>query len=294
MISLRVRVECLNCIARVRSREIVKLVGDGPKALEYTGYLYRLLGGLASSNMLITRLATLCFRLVKQLTGVEDPYRLEKEIANKAALQQVPIIKERISGASWEDGFRSVCVMSVEANLLDIGIPDQKYDVRIVSRLSTVQHDFPEINRIMDAVSSADNVYMLLDNCGEAVIDGLLAEILRDYGCRVTAVVKSRPFQDDVTIREFRMFRLSRFFDGVLETGSDASSIIPGMVKRSLIERLNTADLIIAKGMAHFETLTDEEARLEPPVAYLLKAKCDVIARYAGVRKGDVIIRFAG
>jgi len=292
MRSLRVRVECLNCIAKVRSREIVKLVGDSTKALEYTGYLYRLLGGLASSNMLITRLATICFRLVKQLTGVEDPYRREKDMANRAALQQVPTIRERLSGMSWENRFRAVCVMSVEANILDIGIPDQKYDVGVVSRLSTVHHDFSEINRIMDALSSADNVYMLLDNCGEAVIDGLLAEMLRDYGCRVTAVVKSRPFQDDVTIREFRMFRLLRFFDDVLETGSDASSIIPGMVKRSLIERLNTADLIIAKGMAHYETLTDEEAKLEPPVAYLLKAKCDVIARSAGVKKGDVIVRF--
>lgn len=184
--------------------------------------------------------------------------------------------------------------MSVEANILDIGIPDQKYDVGIVSRLSSVHHDFSVVDRIMDTASSADNVYMLLDNCGEAVIDGLLAEVLRDYWCKVTAVVKSKPFQDDVTIREYRMFRLSRYFDDVAETGSDASSIIPGMVRRSLIDKLNTADLIIAKGMAHYETLTDEEAVLEPPVAYLLKAKCDVIARFAGVERGGVIIRFTG
>jgi uncharacterized protein with ATP-grasp and redox domains len=43
------------------------------------------------------------------------------------------------------------------------------------------------------------------------------------------------------------------------------------------------ADVIVSKGMANYESLSDEGFR---PIAYLMRAKCEPVARSIGVKKG--------
>jgi uncharacterized protein with ATP-grasp and redox domains len=52
---------------------------------------------------------------------------------------------------------------------------------------------------------------------------------------------------------------------------------------------MEEADLIIAKGMANFESLGDTRYR---PIAFLLRAKCDPVAKAVGANKGDNVVRF--
>ncbi|MGB2580908.1 MAG: ARMT1-like domain-containing protein, partial [Thermoplasmata archaeon] len=47
-------------------------------------------------------------------------------------------------------------------------------------------------------------------------------------------------------------------------------------------ERLRSYDLIIAKGMANYESLSETDIG---PVAYLLRTKCDPIADSLGLKK---------
>jgi uncharacterized protein with ATP-grasp and redox domains len=56
-----------------------------------------------------------------------------------------------------------------------------------------------------------------------------------------------------------------------------------------LREEMDTARLIIAKGMANFESLGDEE--LAVPVAYLLKAKCVPVASELSVKVGSNVAK---
>ena len=51
--------------------------------------------------------------------------------------------------------------------------------------------------------------------------------------------------------------------------------------------RFDAATLIIAKGQANYETLSDEGPRL----FFLLKVKCPVIGRFAGAPAGSIILQ---
>lgn len=51
-------------------------------------------------------------------------------------------------------------------------------------------------------------------------------------------------------------------------------------------QELGRADLIISKGQANYETLSDVPRN----VFFLLKAKCPVIAGHLGVQVGDLVL----
>jgi uncharacterized protein with ATP-grasp and redox domains len=54
-----------------------------------------------------------------------------------------------------------------------------------------------------------------------------------------------------------------------------------------LRDAIETCTIIIAKGMANFESLSEMENL--PPVAYLMAAKCEPVADEAGVPVGSKV-----
>jgi len=52
---------------------------------------------------------------------------------------------------------------------------------------------------------------------------------------------------------------------------------------------IKECDLIIAKGMAHYEYLT--ELNLNKPIIYMLKAKCKPIAQNLNIQQGSYVIQ---
>jgi uncharacterized protein with ATP-grasp and redox domains len=73
----------------------------------------------------------------------------------------------------------------------------------------------------------------------------------------------------------------------VVDTGVGAPGVFLDRAPREFLERYRRADLIISKGQGNFESLETEER----PIAFLLKAKCDVVARYLGVKLGDLVVK---
>ena len=52
------------------------------------------------------------------------------------------------------------------------------------------------------------------------------------------------------------------------------------------LKRLENADIIIAKGMANYECLSEAEFK---PIAFLLTAKCEPVAKDIGVEVEDMV-----
>ncbi|HDD36237.1 MAG TPA: DUF89 family protein, partial [Archaeoglobus veneficus] len=65
-----------------------------------------------------------------------------------------------------------------------------------------------------------------------------------------------------------------------------AIGIIEEELPKVTLEKLEEADVIIAKGMANYESLSN--ARFKP-IAFLLTAKCEPVARDIGVEVGDMV-----
>ncbi len=128
-----------------------------------------------------------------------------------------------------------------------------------------------------------DNVVYLADNCGEILIDTLVFEMIRKMGGKITLVVRGAPILNDVTMEEIEQFGIEDHVDRILTTGSNAIGVCFDEAPEELKEALDNASLIISKGMANYETLSEENYR---PIVYMLKVKCDPVGEDIGAPMG--------
>ncbi len=80
------------------------------------------------------------------------------------------------------------------------------------------------------------------------------------------------------------MSGLADRFTEVADTGTDGAGIDWAWVSGDFLSRIREADLIVAKGMANFETVYPEA--LGAPAFFLFRVKCEPIRDMAGVPVG--------
>ena len=98
---------------------------------------------------------------------------------------------------------------------------------------------------------------------------------------------KGGPALNDLTRVELQSAKLEDRFDIVTDTGTDGAGIDWENVSREFIELFISADLIISKGMANFETLYSKS--ISAPSFYLFKVKCEPIQNYIQVPEGSFL-----
>jgi uncharacterized protein with ATP-grasp and redox domains len=134
-------------------------------------------------------------------------------------------------------------------------------------------------------------VAYLTDNCGEIVFDQILLEELRERGCTVTLVVKGDPILTDATRKDVEELELEAMVDRVVDTGPLAVGVDLTTVPVGTRRAIEDSDMVISKGMANLESLSDSDIR---PIAYLLRTKCDPVAGTVGEAKDiNVVVLFS-
>jgi len=220
-------------------------------------------------------------RIVRQEVGSGDPYRLAKEKSTRQALAFYPRLKALTSEA--DDPLDTAIRLSIAGNIIDLA-PAQKYDLwenveRVLAQPFAVDHGaaFREI------LSRVGQVLYLADNAGETVFDRVLIETL---GVPVVYAVKGGPVLNDATLEDAYAAGVDQVAK-VVSTGSDAPGTILRCCSAEFRRLYDEAELVVAKGQANYETLSDQGARL----FFLLQAKCAVIARDLGVPVRSIVLR---
>jgi uncharacterized protein with ATP-grasp and redox domains len=235
----------------------------------------------------IALLSTEVHRAVYRILGDDDPYRHVKRLANETAVKLLPTVQSLIQTSS--DPFRSAVIAAIIGNTFDFGVlgfevatDDFENEVAAIYRHGLDIDDTDAIKPLLN-----DVVYVA-DNVGEIVYDGLLIEQMRKLGAHVTLVVRGASILTDATMEDVWEFGLDKVADGVMTTGSNAIGIKLDEIPAELRDILPRASLIIAKGMANYEMLSEYSFK---PVAYLMRVKCAPVAESVGARVGDFIAR---
>ena len=82
---------------------------------------------------------------------------------------------------------------------------------------------------------------------------------------------------------------IDKIADQLITTGSDSIGFIPEHCSKDFLKIFNSSDFIVAKGMAHLETLTEYDPT--PPRAILLRTKCKPVANYLRVDLGKNVAK---
>ena len=97
----------------------------------------------------------------------------------------------------------------------------------------------------------------------------------------VAYVVKGSPVQDDVTLEDVRLAGLEAELGEIMTTGTATPGIDFSLASAKFKREFHAADLIFAKGMGYYESLSELPA--EGRVFYCLRAKCQPVADSLGV-----------
>ncbi len=233
-----------------------------------------------------THLSTKIHREAYRILGDSDPYREKKQQSNEAAKKFLPLARAFVSE---DDSFRRAVLASIVGNSFDFGVLGFDADKEIAKETMLGQLkrglDVDDTERMK---SILDDVVYLADNCGEIIFDTLLFEEIRKLGGKITLVVRGAPILNDVTMKEVMGLELDKMVERVLTTGSNAIGLCLKEAPRELVEALGNASLIISKGMANYETMSEYNFK---PIAYLLKAKCESVAEAMGLSRNMNVAR---
>ena len=242
-----------------------------------------------NSAVLATRVHEAAYRI----SSSDDPYADIKRRSDAVAEQVFPRAMDFVERS--EDRLRAAVKCAIAGNVLDFGIdvgfdrPEDlglKFDKLIAEGLA-----IDDLEAAKGLMRKASSVVYLFDNCGESVFDRLLVREIRDLGPKVIGVVKGAPILTDVTREDAERAHLDECFDQLLSTGVFAVGVDVSRMPQELRSALDEADLIVSKGMANFESLSDERLG---PVLYLLRAKCGPVAHCIGAKRNDNVAKLVG
>jgi uncharacterized protein with ATP-grasp and redox domains len=290
---LKVGLRCISCILNRGYLQIQEATDD--KALQFKT-LSAVLGFLTEEFKPTANpayLGTKRDRLIRKITGNPDPYKQKKQLSNKKALEVVPLTKSIISKeTSPEQRFRKACLSAIVGNIIEFDLPDNPFkftDLEGLIQQAETDLALDEIPHIFSNAENAKSVLYLTDNAGEVALDTLLVQELHNLGAHVTVGVKDGPVLNDATLEDAKTVGMDKVADRVVSTGSDSVGLFPEECSEEFLELYNSADLVVAKGMGHAETLTELE--LLVPHALLLRTKCSTVANHFGVGTGKNIAK---
>jgi uncharacterized protein with ATP-grasp and redox domains len=274
--------ECLPCFFEQvrRTLRYAGVNGDQCLSIERKAAL---LIEQASLEEVPARTTTLIHRLLREETGL-DPYQGVKETYNRIALDLLPALRRM--AMEMPDRLEGGVRVALAGNVIDFGVYDTiDLDCSVAEsfRLPLSEAVFQDFSRAVDA---ARRVLYLCDNAGELVFDRVLIEILRDIGKEVIAAVKGSPVINDATLADAAAVGLSECAT-VIDNGNDGIGTLLEACSPRFLDEFRSADLILSKGQANFETLTNIRDRR---IFFLFKVKCPVVAAAVMRDNGDIIL----
>jgi uncharacterized protein with ATP-grasp and redox domains len=290
---LKVEAECAACIISRASTEVSEATTNPALRFRAMAELLRLLSKEFKPTAVPADLGTKRDRLIKRVSGNDDPYKRSKRLSNEKALKLLPYVKKLVEeGYAQQDRFKKACLCAMVGNIMEFDIPGHKFTfgtLRRSFREAAKDLAVDDTNRIYELAKRANTILYLTDNAGEIVFDTVLVEQLKDMGLKVTVAVKGGPVLNDATLEDVEISGMNKITDKIITTGTDAVGLAIKEVTPEFLDYYNSVDMVFAKGMGYAETLT--EYQLKKPHALLFRTKCNPVANFFGVPRNKNVAK---
>jgi len=276
---MKIQTECVPCLIKRIIFETEQSTNDIKKKTDTIQKTCKLLSELYDPNVSSASIATKVHKIAYETLGDKDPYRKLKTASNKIAETIIPRCEELISCS--DDPLRITMICSIIGNMLDFGISGASENPEHLSEIfeemfaKDLSHD--DSDEVKEILSKSKNVVLFTDNCGEVVFDKILCRELKKFNPNIflTLVVKGEYILSDATMDDVIELGFDEVVDEIMTTGCFAVGFDIDKIPADLEKVMKKSDLIICKGMANYEAMSETDYR---PVAYLLRTKCTAIA----------------
>ncbi len=281
---MKPHLECVPCFLRQASEAIMMTTDDEvvrEEALrEVMSYLL-----YEEWRKAIPELGTNVHRIVKRVTGNEDPYKQLKDECNEMASNLYPKLELAVKNSN--DPLLTAAKIAIAGNAIDFG-PRIEIDVeKEVQKVLEGKLAINDIDQLKGSAQKSKDILYLADNAGETFFDRILIGELVRRDINVTYVVKGGPILNDATLRDAEMAGINSVAK-VISTGTDCAGVLFSECSKHFLREFEKSSLVISKGQGNYESLNDVKNK---EIFFLLKIKCPIIAEDIGAKKASTVLK---
>lgn len=281
---MQTHLDCIPCFIR-QSLEVIRQVCDDEEVVKKT--LKRVLKETSEFDMSLSppEMGQRIHRIIREESGNRDPYQKIKEKSTEYALALVDSVEKMLEESN--NVFSTAVRFAIAGNIMDFALLSAWDMSRIEDSFNKVSNHLADekmIGALKDDIKKSNNVLILGDNAGEAVFDRILIENLPKK-VDVYYAVKDMPIINDATLKDAKEAGIDNVAK-IISNGTDAPGTILDKCSQEFLRIYESADVVIAKGQANFETLNLAARK----VYFLTQIKCPVIADRYGYKVGDWIV----
>ncbi len=277
--------DCIPCFTQ-QALDALRQVTDDEELMHRA--LRRVLEASSEFEMTLSppEMAQTIHRIIREETGAADPYAAIKAESTAVALRLAESARPVVTGA--DDPFKMALRFSIAGNIMDFALTSKWDQMNLATflddtRLRPLEDE--AVEQLRAAVKNARSILFLGDNAGETVFDRLLIEQMPQD--KVVYAVKGAPIINDATMADALAAGLDQVAE-LIDNGSDAPGTLLPLCSPDFQRRFSEAKLIIAKGQANYETLSESDR----PVFFLTQVKCPVIGRDLGKPVGSWVVQY--
>jgi len=222
------------------------------------------------------------FDILREHLGNDDPYMQTRAYYNKLFLDMMDSFAHRIECAS--NPFEQSVKFAIIGNIIDFNPIHNKSLDDIMKFFESSEDSALTINHIskmnLDIANSKTLLY-LGDNCGEICLDKLLIRQIKACNPDIDIFfgVRGKPVVNDAIETDAYFVGMDEYAK-IINNGDDSLGTVIHRISPEFKKVYNEADIIISKGQANYESLSEEYHK---NIYFLLVAKCDIIAKDIGV-----------
>lgn len=281
---MRTQLDCIPCFIR-QSLDALRRISSDEITIQKA--IKRVLKEVSEFDLSLSppEMGQVIHNIIREESGNSDPYYDIKKLSNKRALELYSDIKNKIIAS--KDPFISAIRFAIAGNIMDFAILLSWDRDRIEDSFSKAENqpiDMKVAEELRQDIKKAKTILLLADNAGESVFDKLLIEHLLT-NAKVYYAAKDSPIINDATVEDAIAVGLDRVAS-VVSNGTNAPGTLLHKCSPEFLDIFNSADVVIAKGQANFETLNQEKRS----VYFLTQIKCNVLAQRYSYSLGDWII----
>lgn len=285
----RLRPECINCFLH----RYLQMAPEGTDIETQLEYMQRVLQVVAEAKKEMS--APVLIDQINDIRSEMFGYRCDnlelRTYFNKLVLEKEEELISHIQKA--ENPMKLAIKYAMIGNYIDFGAMNNVSEEQLNQFLA--EADEKDVNQaayeeLLTDLGKASRLVYLTDNCGEIVFDKLLIQQIKEQfsNLSVCAIVRGGDILNDATMEDARQVGLDKLVTVMGNGNKIAGTWLPSLSKEATAT-IDSADVIIAKGQANFETLR----KCGKNIYYLFMCKCEMFARefevprYTGIIVND-------
>lgn len=227
------------------------------------------------------------FNIIKKHTGNPDPYKESRNYYNTMFLNLLPEFERNIEQSN--NPFLLAIRYAIVGNIIDFNpihntLLENIHDC--FENIDQLELAIDDSDTLIKEISDTGTLLYLGDNCGEICLDKILLKKIKELNPAIELLfgVRGKPVVNDSIAEDAYSVGIDEYAK-IIDNGDDSLGTVLTRTSPAFQEAYKKADIVIAKGQANYECLSEENKN----IYFLLMTKCDVIAHDIGVEEKKMI-----